>query len=334
MTSYIIKRLLALVPVIIGVALVVFLIIHLIPGDPAQTMLGERATVEAIEQLRESMGLNEPLYIQFISFFKGLLSGDLGRSVMSNNPVLNEISVRFPATLELSFCAMIFAVGVGIPAGIFAATHQNSFFDNASMLIALIGVSMPIFWLGLMLIWLFAVILGWLPPSSRLSVGVELDYITNILLVDSIIQLNWNAFKNVFSHLILPSVALGTIPLAIIARMTRSSMLEVLKQDYIRTAYSKGLQDRMVVYKHALKNAFIPIITVVGLQFGVLLGGAVLTETIFSWPGLGKYLVDAIYSRDFPVVQGGILFFAIAFVIVNLLVDISYAAIDPRIEYK
>ncbi len=334
MTSYIIKRLIALIPVIIGVALVVFLIIHLIPGDPAQTMLGERATVEAIEQLRESMGLNEPLYIQFISFFKGLLSGDLGRSVMSNNPVLNEISVRFPATLELSFCAMIFAVGVGIPAGIFAATHQNSFFDNASMLIALVGVSMPIFWLGLMLIWLFAVILGWLPPSSRLSVGVELDYITNILLVDSIIQLNWDAFKDVFSHLILPSVALGTIPLAIIARMTRSSMLEVLKQDYIRTAYSKGLQDRIVVYKHALKNAFIPIITVVGLQFGVLLGGAVLTETIFSWPGLGKYLVDAIYARDFPVVQGGILFFAIAFVLVNLLVDISYAAIDPRIEYK
>ncbi|MCF8002303.1 MAG: ABC transporter permease, partial [Halanaerobiales bacterium] len=194
--------------------------------------------------------------------------------------------------------------------------------------------SMPIFWLGLMFIWLFAVTLGWLPPSSRLSVGVELDYITNLLVVDSIIQLNWAALKDVLSHLVLPAIALGTIPMAIIARMTRSSMLEVLKQDYIRTAYSKGLQDRVVVYKHALKNAFIPIITVVGLQFGVLLGGAVLTETIFSWPGLGKYLVDAIYARDFPVVQGGILFFAGTFVLVNLLVDISYAAIDPRIEYS
>ncbi|MCF8000612.1 MAG: ABC transporter permease [Halanaerobiales bacterium] len=334
MISYIIKRLLALIPVIIGVALVVFLIIHLIPGDPAQTMLGERATVESIERLRESMGLNQPLYIQFINFFRDLLSGDLGRSVMSNNPVIDEISVRFPATLELSFFAMIFAVVVGIPAGIFAATHQNSLFDNFSMLVALIGVSMPIFWLGLMLIWLFAVILGWLPPSSRLSVGIEMEYITNILIIDSILQLNWAAFKNVLSHLILPAIALGTIPMAIVARMTRSSMLEVLKKDYIRTAYAKGLQDRIVVYKHALKNAFIPIITVVGLQFGVLLGGAVLTETIFSWPGLGKYLVDAIYARDFPVVQGGILFFAITFVFVNLLVDISYAAIDPRIEYN
>ncbi len=334
MINYIIKRLLALIPVIIGVALVVFLIIHLIPGDPAQTMLGERASPEALAQLRESMGLNEPLHIQFIDFFKGLLRFDLGRSIMSNNPVMAEISVRFPATLELSFFAIVFAVVVGIPAGIFAATHQNSLFDNFSMLIALIGVSMPIFWLGLMLIWLFAVNLGWLPPSSRLSVGINLEYITNILFIDSIIQMNWAALKDVLSHLILPAIALGTIPMAIIARMTRSSMLEVLKQDYIRTAYSKGLQDRVVVYKHALKNAFIPIITVVGLQFGVLLGGAVLTETIFSWPGLGKYLVDAIYARDFPVVQGGILFFAISFVFVNLLVDISYAAIDPRIEYN
>lgn len=334
MISYIIKRLIALIPVLIGVALVVFLIIHLIPGDPAQTMLGERASPEAIEHLRESMGLNEPLYMQFYDFFRDLLRGDLGRSIMSNNPVINEISLRFPATLELSFFAIIFAVVVGIPAGIFAATHQNSLFDNFSMLVALIGVSMPIFWLGLMFIWLFAVILGWLPPSSRLSVGIELDYITNLLVIDSIIQLNWTALKDVLSHLVLPAIALGTIPMAIIARMTRSSMLEVLKQDYIRTAYSKGLQDRVVVYKHALKNAFIPIITVVGLQFGVLLGGAVLTETIFSWPGLGKYLVDAIYARDFPVVQGGILFFAGTFVLVNLLVDISYAAIDPRIEYS
>ncbi len=334
MTNYIIKRLLALIPIIIGVALIVFLLIHLIPGDPAQVMLGERASPEALAQLRESMGLNEPLYKQFIKFFKDLLRFDLGRSIMSNNPVMNEISYRFPATLELTIFAMIFSIVVGIPMGIFAATHQNSIFDNISMFISLIGVSMPIFWLGLMLIWLFGVIWGWFPPSARLSVGIELETITNLHVVDSIITLNWVALKNALSHLVLPAVALGTIPLAIIARMTRSSMLEVLKQDYIRTAYSKGLRKRVVIYKHALKNALIPIITVVGLQFGRLLGGAVLTETIFSWPGLGKYLVDAINARDFPIVQGGILFFAIAFVFVNLIVDISYAAIDPRIEYN
>src|SRR6056297_1215232 len=334
MINYIIKRLLALIPILIGVAVIVFLIVHLIPGDPAQTMLGERASDQALEKLREDMGLNDPLPVQFWRYVKDLLRGDLGRSIMSNNPVSAELAQRFPATLELSFFAIMFAVLVGIPAGIFASVNQNSLFDNFSMLIALIGVSMPIFWLGLMFIWLFAVNLGWLPPSSRLSVGIEMEYITNILFIDSIIQMNWAALKDVLSHLILPAIALGTIPMAIIARMTRSSMLEVLKQDYIRTAYSKGLQDRVVVYKHALKNAFIPIITVVGLQFGVLLGGAVLTETIFSWPGLGKYLVDAIYARDFPVVQGGILFFAISFIFVNLLVDISYAAIDPRIEYN
>ena len=241
---------------------------------------------------------------------------------------------RFPATLELSFFAIIFAVFVGVPAGIFASMNQNSWFDNLSMLIALIGVSMPIFWLGLMFIWLFAVELGWFPPSSRIGVGLEFTPITNLYVIDSILQFNFTALKNVLHHLVLPAVALGTIPMAIIARMTRSSMLEVLKKDYIRTAYAKGLKRKIVIFKHALKNAMVPIITVVGLQFGVLLGGAVMTETIFSWPGLGKYLVDAIYARDFPIVQGGILFFAGVFVIVNLIVDLSYALVDPRIQYE
>ncbi len=334
MFNYIIKRIVALIPIIIGVSIIVFLLIHLIPGDPAQTMLGERATEETVQRLREQMGLNDPLYAQFGRFFKNLLRGDLGRSITSNNPVAVEISQRFPATLELSIFAIVFAVLVGVPAGILAATKQNSWFDNLSMLVALIGVSMPIFWLGLMFIWLFAVTLGWFPPSSRMSVGVVFEPITNLYLLDSIIQLNYLAFIDALRHLVLPGIALGTIPMAIIARMTRSSMLEVLKQDYIRTAYAKGLVKRVVVYKHALKNAMVPIITVVGLQFGVLLGGAVLTETIFSWPGLGKYLVDAIYARDFPVVQGGILFFAIVFVLVNLVVDLSYATIDPRIQYN
>ncbi len=334
MLNYIIKRLLALIPILIGVAVIVFLIVHLIPGDPAQTMLGERATDAQLEQLRESMGLNDPLYTQFWRYVKDLFRGDLGRSIMSNNPVISELKIRFPATLELSFFAMIFAVFVGVPAGIFAAINQNSWFDNLSMMVALIGVSMPIFWLGLMFIWLFAVELGWFPPSSRISVETVLNPVTNLYVVDSILNGNFNALIDILHHLFLPSVALGTIPMAIIARMTRSSMLEVLRQDFIRTAYAKGLKRKAVIFKHALKNALVPIITVVGLQFGVLLGGAVMTETIFSWPGLGKYLVDAIYARDFPIVQGGILFFAGVFVFVNLIVDLSYATVDPRIQYE
>ncbi|SFL29211.1 ABC transporter permease [Halanaerobium salsuginis] len=334
MINYIIKRLLALIPILIGVAVIVFLIVHLIPGDPAQTMLGERATDAALARLREQMGLNDPLYIQFWRYIKDLLRGDMGRSIMSNNPVITELQARFPATLELSFFAIIFAVGVGVPAGIFASINQNSWFDNLSMVIALMGVSMPIFWLGLMFIWLFAVQLGWFPPSSRLGVGIDFTPITNLYVVDSIIQLNFTALVDILHHLVLPAIALGTIPMAIIARMTRSSMLEVLRKDYIRTAFAKGLQRKVVIFKHALKNALVPIITVVGLQFGVLLGGAVMTETIFSWPGLGKYLVDAIYARDFPVVQGGILFFATVFVLVNLIVDLSYALVDPRIQYE
>jgi peptide/nickel transport system permease protein len=334
MLNYIIKRILALIPILLGVAIIVFLIIHLIPGDPAQTMLGERATAESLERLREQMGLNDPLHVQFGRYMKDLLRGDLGRSIMSNNPVSSELKQRFPATLELSFFAMMFAVIVGVPAGIFASIKQNSWFDNLSMMIALIGVSMPIFWLGLMFIWLFAVELGWFPPSSRIGVGVNFQPITNLYVIDSIIRMNFDAFKNILHHLVLPSVALGTIPMAIIARMTRSSMLEVLRKDYIRTAYAKGLTKKVVIIKHALKNALVPIITVVGLQFGVLLGGAVMTETIFSWPGLGKYLVDAIYARDFPIVQGGILFFAGVFVFVNLIVDLSYATVDPRIQYE
>ena len=334
MINYIIKRLLALIPILIGVAVIVFLIVHLIPGDPAQTMLGERASDEALAKLREDMGLNDPLPVQFWRYVKDLLRGDLGRSIMSNNPVSSELSQRFPATLELSFFAIIFAVFVGVPAGIFASINQNSWFDNLSMLVALIGVSMPIFWLGLMFIWLFAVELGWFPPSSRIGVGLEFSPITNLYVLDSILQFNFAALKDVLHHLVLPAVALGTIPMAIIARMTRSSMLEVLKKDYIRTAFAKGLKRKIVIFKHALKNAMVPIITVVGLQFGVLLGGAVMTETIFSWPGLGKYLVDAIYARDFPIVQGGILFFAGVFVIVNLIVDLSYVFVDPRIQYE
>jgi peptide/nickel transport system permease protein len=308
--------------------------IHLIPGDPARIMLGERATAEDLSRLREELGLNDPLYQQYFRFLDRIAHGDLGTSIMTRNPIEHELLDRYPATIELTIFSMIVAVLIGVPAGIISATKQYSVFDYASMSGALLGVSMPIFWLGLMLIWLFALKLGWFPASARLSVGVELQEITNFYVLDSILTGNWTAFKDALWHLTLPGIALGTIPMAIIARMTRSSMLEILSNDYIKTAYAKGLSEKVVVYKHALKNALIPIITVVGLQFGILLGGAVMTETIFSWPGVGKYSYDAIMARDFPVVQACILILAFTFVIVNLAVDIIYSFVDPRIEYN
>ena len=333
MLNYILRRLFLLIPTLIGVSILVFLMIHLIPGDPASVMLGERATQSEINRLREEMGLNDPLHVQYFRFVKRLLSGDLGESIMSSNPVADELARRYPATIELSLFALTFAVLVGVPAGIISATKQYSIFDYLSMSGALVGVSMPIFWLGLMMIWIFAFKLGWFPPSARLSVGIELKEITNFYVLDSIITGNWTALKDVLWHLMLPGISLGTIPMAIIARMTRSSMLEVLNKDYIKTAYAKGLKEKIVVYKHALRNALIPIITVIGLQFGILLGGAMMTETIFSWPGVGKYTYDAIMARDFPVVQAAVLILATTFVFVNLIVDILYSVIDPKIRY-
>lgn len=334
MLSYIARRLLLLIPILIGVSILVFLMIHLIPGDPAKVMLGERATAKDLARLRNELGLNDPLHQQYFRFLKRIVTGDLGTSIMTKNPVAEELMVRYPATIELSIFSMVVAVLVGVPAGIISATKQYSIFDYVSMSGALLGVSMPIFWLGLMLIWIFAVKLGWFPASARLSVGVELKEITHFYVLDSILTGNWTAFKDALWHLTLPGLALATIPMAIVARMTRSSMLEVLSNDYIKTAYAKGLSEKIVIYKHALKNALIPIITVVGLQCGILLGGAVMTETIFSWPGVGKYSYDAIMARDFPVVQACILVLAFTFVIVNLVVDVIYSFVDPKIEYN
>ncbi len=334
MLNYLLKRILFLIPILIGISFLIFLMIHLVPGDPAVVMLGERGTPEMLEQLREDLGLNDSLFVQYFRYFKRLVRFDLGKSIISNFSVSEEIGTRFPSTAELAIFAMAFAILFGIPAGILAASKQNSFFDNSSMVIALFGVSMPIFWLGLMLIWLFSVKLGWLPPSARLTVGIELEKVTNLYFLDSLLTGNFTALKDVLSHLILPGIALGTIPMAIIARMTRSSMLEVLRHDFIRTAYAKGLTTKVVIYKHALRNALIPIITVIGLQFGSLLGGAVLTETIFSWPGIGKLSYDAIMARDFPVVQGSVLVIAMTFVLINLFVDVAYSLVDPRIHYS
>lgn len=334
MLRYILKRLLDLLPVLLGITILVFLFLQLIPGNPAVVLLGPRATPEQIEQLRDQLGLNQPLPLQYLAFLGRLLRFDLGKSIMSGIPILQEIAIRWPATFELSAAAMLVAIALGVPAGIIAAVRKNGWIDNLAMSTSLLGVSMPVYWLGLLLVYLFAVYLHWLPPSGRLSVNTDLQPITGFYLLDSILTLNPRAFWDVLSHLILPAVTVGTIPLAIIARITRSAMLEVLSQDYIRTARAKGLIERLVIMKHALKNALLPVITIIGLQFGTLLGGAILTETIFSWPGIGSWIYAGILTRDYPVVQGGVVFVAITFVLINLLVDISYAFLDPRIQYK
>lgn len=333
MLRYIIRRLLTIIPVLLGVSILVFGFLRLIPGDPAQVMLGERATPENIARVREQLGLNKPIYEQYLIFISNALRGDLGRSVLRGEPVTQEIVRRFPATIELALSAILVAILVGIPAGIISAVRRGSLLDAASMLLALTGVSMPIFWLGLMLILLFSVILHWFPTGGRMEAGTSFVPITNLLLLDSLLKGDLEFFVQTLKHLALPAIALGSIPMAIIARMTRSSMLEVLSQDYIRTAHAKGLHERAVIIRHALRNAWLPVITVVGLQVGRLLSGAILTETVFSWPGIGRWLVDAIYARDYPIVQGVTLFIAMVFVGVNLVVDILYAWVDPRVKF-
>ena len=351
MTAYAIRRILGLIPVLIGVTLLIFTLTRIIPGDPAVAMLGNRSTPEQRERLRSDMGLNEPLFLntaalaetgrigslfdsQYFGYMGDLLRGDLGRSIFSRIPVRDSLVSRFPATFELTLVAMLFALAVGIPAGVWAALNRGKFADTFVMIFALSGISFPVFWLAIILIYIFSITLGWLPSSFRLSTGIQLQPITGFYVIDGLLRGDLAASWNAFKHLILPGIALGTIPLAIVVRMTRSSMLEVLSQDYVRTARSKGLVERIVVNKHALRNALLPVITVVGLSFGTLLSGAILTETVFSWPGIGRWVYDAISARDYPIIQGGVLFVAFVFVIVNLIVDLSYALIDPRIQYS
>ncbi len=333
MGRYAIKRFLTIVPVLVGVSIIVFGFIHLIPGDPAVAMLGERATPERVKEIRAQLGLEQPLHIQYFIYIGKILRGDLGTSILRGDPVLRDLVRRFPATVELAFSAIIIAVLVGIPAGIVSAVWRNSFFDGCSRILALTGVSMPIFWLGLMLAWVFGVLLGWFPTGFRLGTSITLEPVTHFNLLDSLITGNGAAFAASARHLVLPAVALSTIPMAVITRMTRASLLEVLSQDYIRTAESKGLPQRAVVLRHAMRNALLPVMTVTGLQVGRLLSGAILTETIFSWPGIGLWIYEAIQARDYPIVQGATLFIATIFVTVNLLTDCLYAAADPRIKY-
>jgi peptide/nickel transport system permease protein len=334
MLSYILRRILILIPTLLGVSILVFLMLHMTPGDPAELLLGERATEEALVELREHLGLNEPLYVQYGLFIKRLMKGDLGETIWTRQKVWTEVKQRFPATIELTVVALCIACFFGIIFGIISATKQYSIFDYVSMLGALAGVSMPIFWLGLIFMLIFSLNLGWLPISGRLSIDIDLEIITNFYILDSVLTRNWAALKDSLWHIIMPAVTLSTIPMAIVARMTRSAMLDVLRQDYIKTAKAKGLSNFIVTFKHALRNALIPVVTTVGLQFGVALGGAILTETIFAWPGVGKWMYDAVMQRDYMVIQGGTLFIAAVFVVINLCVDVLYAVINPRISVQ
>jgi len=332
--GFIIRRSLIVIPTLLGVSIVVFLLLSITPGDPAELLLGERATEASLEAMREYLGLNEPLPVQYGMFLKRLIRFDLGETIWTRQKVSTEIKERFPATIELSLAAMFLSCLFGVILGIVSASRQYSIFDYLSMVASLIGVSMPVFWLGLMLMLVFALNLGWFPVSGRISVGTELTVITNFYVLDAIITQNWKALGDVLHHLALPAIALSTIPMAIVARMTRSSMLEVLRQDYIKTARAKGLSEMKVVLKHALRNGLIPVVTVIGLQFGILLGGAILTETVFAWPGVGKWIYEGVVKRDYMVIQGGTMLVATAFVVVNTLVDILYAVINPRISMK
>jgi peptide/nickel transport system permease protein len=332
--SYTLRRLGQLIPVLFGMSVIVFAIIHLIPGDPAQVILGEKASAASIASLRQLLGLNDPLYLQYIHYIVQLFHGNLGTSLLTQRPISQEIFPYLAATAELTLFSMVFAVVIGVNLGVLSAWKRNTWFDYAAMVIALIGVSMPIFWLGLLEQWFFALKLHLLPVLGRTNPRDPVNAVTNFYLIDTLVQGNMQQFWAVVRHLILPGVALGTIPMAIIARMTRASMLEVLKHDYIRTARAKGLGEFWVVYKHGLKSSFAPVLTVIGLQLGSLLGGAILTETIFGWPGVGQYMFNAIGYRDYPVIQSGILLLATIFILVNLIVDLLYAYLDPRIRYK
>jgi peptide/nickel transport system permease protein len=327
-----VRRLLLLVPILVGLSILVFLWIRALPGSPAQALLGERATPAAIAAIEREYGLDKPLHEQYFSYVRSLGRLEFGDSVTSRRPVLEEFRQRFPATVELALAAMLFSVALGIPLGFIAAKRYGGWLDQASLIASLIGISIPIFFLAIILKYVFAVKLGWLPTVGRISVLIDLEHPTNFYVLDAIIAGNAEALWDVLKHLVLPAIALGSIPLAIVARITRAAVLDVQNEDYVRTARAKGVSPGIVDRRHILRNALLPISTIIGLQTGLLLSGAVLTETVFAYPGIGTWLVEAIESRNYPVLQGGILFIAIVFVLVNLVVDLSYALINPRIR--
>ncbi|MBU2643531.1 ABC transporter permease [bacterium] len=330
--GYLFNRLVQLVLILLGVSIIVFLMLRMVPGDSAQLLLGEFASPQELASLRAKLGLDKPLVVQYWIYLRNILSGDFGNSIRTGAPVIGEIMERFSATLELSIMAMGIAIFIGMIAGVISAVYQQSIFDYASMLVALFGVSVPIFWLGLMLIYFFSVRWQVLPMMGRLDMMMDVPRVTGMIFIDSLISLDFEAFWNAAQHMLLPAITLSTIPMAILARITRSSMLEVLRKDYIRTAKAKGMSEMVVILRHALRNAFLPIVTVMGINFGILLGGAVLTETIFSWPGLGRYVVDSLMARDYSAVQACILIFAVLMTGINFMVDMIYAILDPRIR--
>ena len=332
MLKFAVRRLLLLVPILLGLSILVFFWIRALPGGPAQALLGERATPENIAQIERQYGLDQPVHVQYLKYIQRTARFDLGTSITSRRAVTDELAERFPATIELALAAMLFSVVFGIPLGFIAAKRYGTWLDHSSLVASLIGISIPIFFLAILLKYVFAVKLGLLPTVGRISVLIDLNHPTKFYVLDAILAGDLEALWDVLKHLILPAVALGSIPLAIIARITRAAVLDVQNEDYVRTARAKGLSPREVDERHVLRNALLPIMTIIGLQTGLLLSGAVLTETVFAWPGMGTWLVGAIRNRDFPVLQGGILFVALVFVLVNLVVDMAYALANPRIR--
>ena len=334
MLRYVVRRLLLVIPILLGVSLLIFFWIRALPGSPAEALLGERATPQLVKQYRQRYGLDKPIYQQYLTYLKTTaVDRDLGVSVASHRKIAAEIRQRFPATMELAFAAMVFAVTVGIPLGFFAAKRHGGLFDNFTLVGSLIGISIPIFFLAIVLKYLFSVRWHLLPSVGRIDVTIDAKHPTNFYVLDAILERDWSTLWDVIKHLILPAIALGSIPLAVITRITRAAVLDVQNEDYVRTARAKGMPPLTVDRRHVLRNAMLPISTIIGLQTGLLLSGAVLTETVFAWPGMGSWLRDAIFNRDYPALQGGILFLALVFVFVNLIVDISYAIINPRIRY-
>lgn len=334
MLRFIVRRLLLLVPILVGLSILIFFWVRALPGSPADSILGERSTPALVKEYEERFGLDEPVYVQYWKYVKTTASGDFGVSSATHRDVTDEIRERFPATVELAIAAMLFATILGIPLGFFAAKWHGGVFDQSSLLLSLIGVSIPVFFLAILLKYVFAVRLGWFPSVGRIDVTSEVEHPTGFYVLDAIITRDWATLKDVLSHLVLPAVALATIPLAIITRITRAAVLDVQNEDYVRTARAKGLPPRTVDRRHVFRNALLPISTIIGLQAGLLLSGAILTETVFAWPGMGLWISQAIFNRDYAVLQAGILFLALIFVFVNLVVDISYAIINPRIRYS
>lgn len=334
MVKYAARRLLQMIPILFVLSILLFLFLRALPGGPAIALLGERATPETIERIEQLEGLDRPLPVQYMRYMGNVLQGNLGVSLSSRRPVSEELRLRFPATVELSIAAMLFAIIVGVPLGFVAAKRYQGVVDNLSLFVSLIGISFPVFFLAILLKWIFAVKLGWFPTIGRIPVTLSVDHPTNFYVLDALLTRDWSTLQQVLRHLVLPAIALGTIPLAIVARITRAATLDVLNEDYVRTANAKGLDPGVVNRRHIMRNAMLPVATVVGLQTGLLLTGAVLTETVFSWPGVGSWILNAIRFRDYAVLQSGIMFFALIVALVNLLVDISYAFLNPRIRLR